>query len=185
MYRWIALLLPLLFLPPPPAAAQSVPELRAGDTIRVARPGALAAQGIVLQVSEGAISFQRRSTADTLTLPLSSLARLDVARGRATNGRAVVQGVGLGLLVGALAGASWEFIAAKRGVSAGELSVGSTVAAGGIGGLLIGALVGIVHPTTRWVPVRIPEPGAPGPRVSRLGSDLDGQAVVRGGDAGG
>ena len=163
MPRWIALLL-LLSLPAAPGSAQSVLELRPGDTIRIAQTGTLATQGILLQVSGSAISFELRTTADTLTLPLSSLARLDVARGRATNGKAVVQGVGLGLLLGALTGAGWEFVAAKRGE--GGLDVGRAVAAGGVGGLLVGAITGIVRPITRWVPVRVPAPDPPAPRVS-------------------
>ena len=166
--RGIPLLLALLLLLPVSGGAQRISDLRPGDTIRVAQAGALAAQGIVLFASETAIGFQNRRTSDTLTLALNSLERLDVARGRQTNVRGMVQGVGLGVLVGALGGAVWEFARAAQGISLGARDVGIAAGVGGLAGMVVGGLVGVARPVTRWVPIRLRDATPPEALVSRV-----------------
>ena len=164
----LPLALLFLLLLPGRGGAQRIVDLRPGDTIRVAQPGGLATQGIVLAASESAISFELRSSPDTLTLALNSLSRLDVARGRQTNVRGLVQGSGLGGLVGALAGAVWEFARAQRGVSVGERDVGIAAGIGGVAGMAVGGLLGAARPVTRWIPIRIRDAPPPDARISRV-----------------
>ena len=164
----IPLLLSLLPLLPARGDAQRVGDLQRGDTVRVAQPGGLATQGIVLLASESAISFEIRGSSDTLTLALNSLERLDVARGRQTNFRGMIQGAGLGVLIGALGGAVWEFASAQRGVSVDEREVGIAAGAGGLAGFAIGALVGAARPVTRWVPIPLRDVTPPDAVATRV-----------------
>ncbi len=91
----------------------------------------------------------------TLALPLDSVTKLDVSRGRKTN---TGEGAVIGLLVGGVVGAVIGYASYEECVGGwacfGDLGPGVNVAAGGVigglGGLVAGAFIGLAIETDRW-----------------------------------
>jgi hypothetical protein len=118
-----------------------------------------------------------QSNGDILPLPLDSVTRLDVSRGRKTN---TARGAGIGFLLGGLVGAVIVYASYEECVPQGPWSCigpdfGSGFAAavggviGGLGGLVAGAIIGTAIKTERWQEVPLDRV-----RVS-LGSQRDGR----------
>jgi hypothetical protein len=156
------------------AAAAQMPAteapLQIGARVRVSSSapgfsGPLRVANVLAQHGD-TLSFRPEGTQDSIALPLSLITRIEVSTSRSSHGR---QGMGLGLLGGALIGAvvgaatytpcsSTEFL----GCLFAPTSRGANAELGGIGGALIGTIVGGVigrnRQTENWERVAVTAP---------------------------
>ncbi len=158
----VLVLAALALLAPAATAAQTPVVLAPNTRIRfaVTRDTAAVVASVVAQRGDSLWVHPERSR-DTLGLRISSLARLDVSRGKETH---ALHAAGVGLLIGAVGGGvlgyatgedctSSEWICFPRGLTAAAGAV-----AFGLVGAGVGAVVGWVNPVERWnhavLPVR-------------------------------
>jgi len=158
------------------AAAEEPPDPRlsaavAGDRVRLRKTGERhLLTGKVLEIDQETLVLARGREGGVLRVPVASLDRLEVARGR--RGHA-----GLGAAIGFVPGAL--FMGTVVGVLACDDQGGhcSSVVPALVGGLLggaatgaVGALVGLAVRTDRWQPVPLAGPAAG--RKPTVGIDL-------------
>ena len=154
-----------------PPAPQPFAAAVAGDRVRLRQTGERhLLTGKVLEIDEGTLVIARGRDGGVLRIPVASLDRLEVARGR--RGHA-----GLGAAIGFVPGALFMGFAVgvlacdDQGVqcsSVGPMLVGGLL--GGAATSAVGALVGLVIRTDRWQPV--PLAGTPAGRKPTVGIDL-------------
>jgi hypothetical protein len=143
------------------AAAQTpatLPPLQIGARVRVSSstPGFSGPPRVanVLAQQGDTLSLRPEGTQDSVPLPLRLITRLEVSAGRSSHGR---QGMGLGLLGGALIGAvvgaatytpctsSCDFAPKSRGDQAKLSGIG-----GALIGTLVGGVIGSIRQTENW-----------------------------------
>lgn len=152
------------------AAAQRTPA--PGDTVRltVTQPSRTVS-GVVVRWSTTDVELQD-GAATTLQVPASSIIGLRIKSGRrSASGRGALAGLGVGGMVGIIAGV------AAMSDDSGFLDFGPEAVAGGfvvMGGLgaLVGASVGLLFTREAWVPGQLPrvadQVGAERPRPPSL-----------------
>lgn len=155
-----------------PALAQPS-AVRAGDDVRIT--SATITGRFLLDAVTDDIFTLRDSTGATFHVPLSSVTRLAVSRGRRSAGAGALRGAGIGFAVGAVTGivigiASGDDQPDILGLNRGEKALLAGTVLGGTAALL-GTLVGLAAPGERWERVELPE-GA------RFGRARDGGIVV-------
>jgi hypothetical protein len=153
------------------ARAQAAPEswqtLRGGDTVRVwaTRPPLSRTVAQLSRLASDTLALAdvpgRRSLRTELAVPLESVTRLEVQRGRTRSVGWTVGGVLIGLAAGTIVGA-YGGVALECGGSCsdqGDLAgiLGFVVggAVGGLAGGIIGGVIGAQR-RTRWYPVALP-----------------------------
>jgi hypothetical protein len=126
-------------------------DIRPGDRVRVVAPesGDTARIGTIAAIGDDGIVLRGERRDESLSIPFAHLRQLDVSQGRSAHALA---GLGIGLAVGALAGAaSFE---GSYGPTSLFQSRGTLAAEGALVGAVPGALIGVVtgalvH-TDRW-----------------------------------
>ena len=148
--RRATLLIAVLVLTPLTTAAGQGAIAAPGARIRVSAQGLATTQvvGTVVALHADTLVLAPQSGRGLLALPLESVQRLDVSRGRKSLAGA---GAGIGGVIGAVSGAVWgaascaepSFVAPEQCAIMGGLLVGA-------GGALLGAVVGALSKTERW-----------------------------------
>lgn len=173
--RTSVLILAIVSLLSPRESDAQAPEVLAPKTrIRYALPTDRRAIIAEVVVHRGDSLWVRRTqSADTVVLALSTLAQLDVSRGR--QGRAL-RGAGIGLLSGVVVGGAIGYAAGDADCSGKFVCYDKPQAAAGgaaIFGLLgagIGALIGRESRTDRWEPALLTSRGRIATWSGRRGS---------------
>ncbi|MDH3495136.1 MAG: hypothetical protein OER21_00020 [Gemmatimonadota bacterium] len=154
----VAITLLALFVVGLPAAAQQLPPLTPGDTIRVLAPGLhlRRAQSTFTRWTDTTLVVRVGSDTGITTIPFGALRRVEVYRGKnrlkgGLLGGAV--GTSLGFLVGGLVG---------RGAVSGcaeflcELEALEYAGIGALAGAVVGAAVGVAAAPDRWHRLDLP-----------------------------
>jgi hypothetical protein len=149
---------------------------QAGDRVRVAVDGGARITGRLERMGTDTLVMMGRDSV-LRTIPLETVQRLDVARGRGSRVRGTLRGAAIGMGVGIAAGAVVGALAYEDECEGPEpgfcLDFGRGFDAylggfmGGVAGTLVGGTAGAVRDPTRWVSI----PGQP--RV-KLGARRDG-----------
>jgi hypothetical protein len=152
-------------LPPPPgppqlartAAPASAPaSVAVGSRVRVSAPatGDKILVGTVVRSDGDALVVERENTREGITIPTTSVTKLDVSKGPASN-KPMKFGILGGLLLGGTAGALYgrsDSYYYSHGCSRGSCAA-KWGAIGGAGGALIGGLIGKTTGKEHWEPV--------------------------------
>lgn len=141
----------------PEGPAQAAP--RTGERIRIFASSGTA-EGTLVALDTAAVRFVPRAGGEERTVPLATVARMEVQRGRRS---AVGRGAGIGMGIGAALGAALALATASTecepGVDPGCLDAGTQALAGaGFGGLVgaaLGAIIGAGLGQDAWVPARL------------------------------
>lgn len=147
------LLLACIGAPSAEIEAQDPLPVTAGERVRVTTESGATHWGRVGAVAPGWLTLQGGENGQDLTVPITSVRKLDVTRGQKSNG-------GVGLLVGAGVGviAATLMCAGRRcnEYDSGPSQTPGAVLVLGLGGGLVGGIIGAVIRTDRWeeVPVR-------------------------------
>ncbi|MFN2400224.1 MAG: hypothetical protein ABR543_16540 [Gemmatimonadaceae bacterium] len=156
------------------ASRMSYPSHKPSDTnVRIGTIASISADTLVIREGkDGALH----------TIPIDSVARLEMSRGRGMNGRNMVAGALLGFAVGAAIGVA----TASKGSSCDENSIcfeedfapmgGALV--GGLGGALVGTLIGAAMAGERWQTVKLASPRSSF-RLDASGRGLSASAQLR------
>ncbi len=166
--RRATLLIAMLVLTPLTTAAGQGATAAPGARIRVSAQGLAATRvvGTVVALRADTLVLAPQNGRGLLALPLESVQRLEVSRGRSSVGSTVMKHAGIGLLVGAASGAlagpyvlSSACITPEKDLDAhwqcfddladGEARLKATVLFG-IAGTAIGAVVGAIVGRERW-----------------------------------
>lgn len=138
------------------APDESTPPPKPADTMRVKQ---FVGQIVEMDGETLTIGFHGRST--RLTVPRDAIARMDLSRGRRSAGGRLLNGAGIGLLVGGLGGALIGLVSGDdQSQGFGSFTATEKAALGGIGlgalGFVVGAAVGLASEGERWeqVPAR-------------------------------
>jgi hypothetical protein len=140
--------------PAPPPAGWPAP----GEVVRVAEAGGPRRRGTLVAVERDALVVSLDRDRPPTQIPLASIDRLEVARGRRSAAR---EGAALGALAGAACGAVLTTAFGKGlcgggahcGVSTGWVLGGAGVFAAA--GAAVGSLVGLPFQKDRWEPVAL------------------------------
>lgn len=153
------MMLALIAVSPAPARSQAAtqPTARAlgvlpGDRVRLVASdyGEGLQTGTILAAHGDSVIFSRSGEVDSLALPMSHIARLDVSRGRHSHGMTgLAVGSAGGAVLGAVMGSASYDQHSIQIVSQGASTVGGAVL-GGLAGALIGAITGSLVHTERW-----------------------------------
>lgn len=148
----------------------------AGDRVRVSVASGARITGRLERLGTDTLVMMGRDSV-LRTIPLATVQRLDVARGRGSRVRGTLRGAGIGMGVGAALGAVVGALAYKDECEGPEpgfcLDFGRGFDAylggfmGGALGTLVGGTAGAVRDPTRWVSI-------PGESRVRLGARRDG-----------
>jgi hypothetical protein len=172
-----ALLLALLAGLPLVGAAQAGSPLAPGARVRVKAMGSRAAwvQGELVGLTSDLVSIRVADSADTVHLPRSTLAQVQVSQGIHTRtGHGALLGLGIGAGIGlgiGLTAAATRCTTAFCEIHVGPEDVLALTAIFGGAGAGIGALIGAVSHGERWQRVDWPRV------VGRLGPTLGGRML--------
>lgn len=149
------------------APRDSIPidSLKRGDHLRVwmESPPVSGLEVDFRRIDERALVVSGSRALDRFTgsrsdIPLESLRRLEVGRGRTTTAGYVSRRALVGALCGALVGGAVGYMGDSQSLHSEGEGVLAFTPLGGIAGLLVGTVVGLRgHP--RWVPVALPDHG--------------------------
>jgi hypothetical protein len=149
--RQIALFLSLFLLAPlADLVAQESPHLSSGARVRVSVRQQGRQTGTLVAMKTDTLVLRAEGRNTPRTIPLSSVSRLDVSRGRASFGKGALKGAGIGLLVG-VAYPTIEFIKGGRKDDFFPLAL----MFGSLGGTFLGALIGGSRPGEQWEQVSL------------------------------
>jgi hypothetical protein len=167
MYRF-AIMLVLLLITAESAAAQPV---RSGDQVRLRGAGV---QGQFTVEGTTSDMLMVRDTAGVQSsIPLESLQKLKVLRGRRSGGRGFLRGAGFGLGVGAVTGGIIGFASGSDApgilsFTASEKAAMMGIVLGG-GGVVVGGLVGALAPGDDWERIQLGPSRGPSGAVWTVG----------------
>lgn len=127
----------------------------AGEKVRVTTlAGRSREKGVVVQTDAETLTVSLGSGQPPVRIPLASVERLEVARGRRTTARegALVGGLAGGVLAGLAVGGLMQALCENGSDCSGETARASLVGAAIVGtaGAGAGALIGLVIKTDRW-----------------------------------
>ena len=146
--KWLLVVLALFALSGP-VGAEEVGAPDVGSRVRVSArdAGLWYSKGTIQAIGQDTMAVLLDADSIVRDIPLHSISRLEIRVGR--KGHAL-QGAGIGLLLGALAGGAIG--AAYEGDIPGFelIHVAVGVAGGGLGGLLVGTIVGAAISSDRW-----------------------------------
>lgn len=141
----------------PRSAAQTAPPVEEGSRVRLSLtgPGEKQLTGTVASVGGESLSLLRGNGRDTTVVPLRSISRLELSRGRRSAGGGALVGGAIGAGLGAVGTLVWVASSCfKSGTSTGgNCPTGGTAAGIILGGGAAGALVGVLIRPERWVRV--------------------------------
>jgi hypothetical protein len=175
MKRLPLLLFTLSMLSSGHAAAQSSPDCRSGDRVRV-RSAVASGEFTVLDHRADTLTLLGARVADTLEVPLSTVTRLAVHRGLRSPGEGAMRGAGYGFLVGAGTGVAAGVLQGDDppenfiSFSAADKALILGAVMGGVGAA-VGAIAGHRSPGDRWE--RLIPPGE-----IRVAPDADGRLAL-------
>lgn len=126
--------------------AQQAPPVAPGDRVRVTTRTKLVGNLVTLSADTCVLHVEGRDA--SLSLPIASLTKFEVSRGRKSN---ALKGLGIGFLGGAAVGA---LIGLGLDEEGGEVSAGTWALIGAAPGAVVGAVVGVAvgasTKTDRW-----------------------------------
>jgi hypothetical protein len=136
-----------------PAFAQAATLLHPGAEVRVTSPGARG-RFAVDEVSPDTLTL-RDPTGIVVRVPMTSVQKLSISRGRRSAGSAALRSAGIGFAFGAVTGATIGLVSGDDPpgglitFSAGDKAMIAGVLLGGSGALL-GGVIGLLAPGERW-----------------------------------
>lgn len=119
--------------------AQNQPEIKTGEHIRVktTKLGSAWQEGILVKIDRDSLVLNSNEDVTNISLPLSSLAKIQINRGRRSGGGT---GAAIGFLTGAVLGFAVGYVV-DCGDDCPPLQGGATLAlVGGLGGAIVGAV---------------------------------------------
>jgi hypothetical protein len=140
------LFIPLL-VPTPCVLSQERPSVETGTRIRITAPAAGLEQriGRLTAIGREALEFEPEGQLQSWTVPIASVTRLEVGRGRKSNSY-------WGAVIGAGAGLVWATFRAIEEcpgpLCEEQVALGSMLCTGG--GAIIGSVIGLAIRTDRW-----------------------------------
>ena len=139
----------------PRLPAQGAPPVDVGSRVRVTLAGAESrrAAGTVVQVGNDSLSLL--SGHDTTAMPVRSIARLELSRGRRSVGGGALLGGAIGAGLGAAGTLAWVASSCFKSSTStgGNCPTGASAAGIILGGGAAGALVGVLVRPERWARV--------------------------------
>lgn len=165
--RFIGSLFALVVVAPFALSAQSMDAPRFGDRMRVTTNEKVSV-GRLTSLDTAAIILHQKpltaagvlTNAASTTIPMASVQKLEVSRGRGARSGRTIGGAAIGLLSGALVAGTVGAMATQCTNCDGDSGIGVLMAVpGGILGLFIGGAIGFSHPADHWQSVSIPRSG--------------------------
>jgi len=149
----------IVALPVPLAlVAQISTRLNVGDRLRVTTPDQTLVGELAIQWNDSLRLYTTGSRARSVTVPRKGISKLELARGSTSQ---LATGVGVGALIGCLAGAGLANAArVDLGSECNGCTESSSVVSGGLIGAAVGALIGGaigsgIHSDTHWETIPI------------------------------
>lgn len=155
--RFTALIVGLTLIVPTGAIAQQESRLTPGDRVRLTAPalGLERFEGTLAAIEADSRMLEVQAEDTMVTLPIDSLTRLEVSRGKGSRAAGLVAGAALGALLGVVVGSTVGEDCPPEGLVP-CADRGDTALIGGLLGGAIGAGLGYrLNGGTRWEPLSL------------------------------